>query len=431
MALVVSPILMASQKEVNVPIDKLQTHRNDSGISSGGHYSFNLFDKEDSLIGSLPSLYLHKDTGEDTEDDDDDTVALPALKSAPPVAPLSSSAPQTYSPQLNLSLYSPSPSVASSVKSSSRRSSSHTYSQSTVSAASTLAAAAVAAAAAAAAAAVQTPMNNKTRKTPLYSAPCSSSALKMDIRSPPQPSQSTSRFLNAFNRFRQGHTRQSANHTNSVSPADVAIKPSPTKSSLAEKIKSKFQKQKSTVEKKTFSMPRSASLSSITQWSRRKSSSDKAMPRKVMIHSASSTSLMSQKTTLSSSSSSSTVSSASPTITAAATSAFSLTKSISSHRLYTHKSSLDGNPYRSRQPLRAVNRHEPLVNSKRRVRFTKLVSVRETYSKAEYDRGSDPDAVCSRLTPAMAQHIKEELNAYKLHEMQVHEISRIHTHFFI
>ncbi|KAI8641858.1 hypothetical protein BD408DRAFT_313348, partial [Parasitella parasitica] len=57
--------------------------------------------------------------------------------------------------------------------------------------------------------------------------------------------------------------------------------------------------------------------------------------------------------------------------------------------------------------------------------FTKLVSVRETFSKADYDRGSDPDAVCTRLTPATAQQIKEELNAYKLHEMQVHEYSRV------
>jgi hypothetical protein len=401
-----------------------------------------LFDKEDSLIESLPSLYQHKDTEEDTEDDDDDT----ASKDAPPEEftiklPLLSTVsapPKTYNPQLNFNLYTPSPSVASSIKSSSRSSSSHTYSLSTVSAASTLAAAA------ASAAAVQTPMSNKTCKTPLYSIPCSSSTYKMDIRSPPQPSQSTSRFLNAFHRFRHGHTRQNANHNNSVAPEDVNIKPFTTKSSLADKIKSKFQKQKPTTivvaEKKTFSMPRSTSLSSITQWSRRNShrkstNNDKVLPRKVMIHSASTTSFMSQNTTSSSCSSSSTVSNASPATTSniAATSAFSLTKSISSHRLYIHKSSLDTNRHRLRQPLRAVNpnHHYNEPSSKARVRFTKLVSVGETYSKTEYDRGSDPNAVCSRLTPTMAQEIKEELNAYKLHEMQVHEFSRIHTHFFL
>lgn len=136
---------------------------------------------------------------------------------------------------------------------------------------------------------------------------------------------------------------------------------------------------------------------------------------------------MSEKT----GSSSSSVSSAS--VTVATPPAFSLTKSISSHRLYTHKSSTDTKQHHWRQPLRAVNpnRHESLLNNKSRVRFTTFVSMRETYSKAEYDRGSDPNAVCTRLTPAIAQGIKEELNAYKLHEMQVHEYSRVHTHFFL
>ncbi|KAG2228024.1 hypothetical protein INT45_012048 [Circinella minor] len=69
-------------------------------------------------------------------------------------------------------------------------------------------------------------------------------------------------------------------------------------------------------------------------------------------------------------------------------------------------------------------------NCNNNVRFAKIVSVRETYARHEYDRGSDPDAVCTRLTPAMAYFIKEELNTYKLHEMQVHECSRENTHFF-
>ena len=70
------------------------------------------------------------------------------------------------------------------------------------------------------------------------------------------------------------------------------------------------------------------------------------------------------------------------------------------------------------------------INCNNSVRFAKVVSVRETYARHEYDRGSDPDAVCTRLTPSMAYFIKEELNAYKLHEMQVHECSRENTHFF-
>ncbi|KAG0174592.1 hypothetical protein DFQ28_005748 [Apophysomyces sp. BC1034] len=64
------------------------------------------------------------------------------------------------------------------------------------------------------------------------------------------------------------------------------------------------------------------------------------------------------------------------------------------------------------------------------VRFSKAVSVHDTLSMHEYDRGSDPEAVCTRLTAESAHQIKEELNAYKLHEMQVHDLSRVHTHFF-
>lgn len=41
-----------------------------------------------------------------------------------------------------------------------------------------------------------------------------------------------------------------------------------------------------------------------------------------------------------------------------------------------------------------------------------------------YDRRSEP-ATWSRLTPALAQRIKEELNSYKMEEMEVHTSSRI------
>lgn len=40
-----------------------------------------------------------------------------------------------------------------------------------------------------------------------------------------------------------------------------------------------------------------------------------------------------------------------------------------------------------------------------------------------YDRRSDP-AMWSRLTPALAQHIKEELNSYKMEEMELRSTSR-------
>ncbi|KAI8366289.1 hypothetical protein EDC96DRAFT_443021 [Choanephora cucurbitarum] len=81
-------------------------------------------------------------------------------------------------------------------------------------------------------------------------------------------------------------------------------------------------------------------------------------------------------------------------------------------------------------PLRQTS-HEPDISQPKLVRFAKSIVVNETYSKSDYDRQSDPDAVCSRLTPLLAQQIKEELNSFKLYEMQVHEYSRIHTHFFL
>ncbi|EPB82926.1 hypothetical protein HMPREF1544_10320 [Mucor circinelloides 1006PhL] len=352
----------------------------------------------------------------------------------------------------------------------------------------------------------------------------------MDIRSPPQPSQSTSRFMNAFHRLRNSGSSSAnttnqknapyhhQNTTNSVAPAEIVstMKPSPSKSSLADKIKSKFHQQldkkknrASLVELSTkkralsnFSMPRSASLSSMTNWSSRLSggNSNKSTPLKKGInvhndklklsHSVSASSRLSVSSSLSSSSSCSSSSSSlnssshraagdtslfmppqiATSTPATSPSAFSLTKSISSHRLYNKSSSESSSSNsdaagssrhshqataRPRQPLRAVNPNDSVrfvmrqsspmsasgnsrksslqqqQHQKTIVRFSKLVSVRETYSKADYDRGSDPDAVCTRLTPAMAQQIKEELNAYKLHEMQVHEYSRVHTHFFL
>lgn len=67
----------------------------------------------------------------------------------------------------------------------------------------------------------------------------------------------------------------------------------------------------------------------------------------------------------------------------------------------------------------------------RGIKFNKYVNVHETWSRVEYDRSSDPEAVCTRLGPNLAQLIKQELNHYKLHEMVVHDSSRINTHFFL
>jgi hypothetical protein len=237
---------------------------------------------------------------------------------------------QTYSPQLNLSLYSP------SIKSSS--------------------------------------ISKATAPSPL-------AAISMDIRSPPQPTPSTSRFKNAFQRLRGSSFSKSS----SIVPLELPpLKPVPSKSSsLAEKIKNKFhhhqlekKKKRETKKLTASSMPRSSSLSSITSHFTKKTSK--------LVHSTSMTSGM---------------------------------------------SSCSSNASIPKQPLRAVNvsRAAP----KGAVKFAKLVSVRDTYSKEEYNRCSDSDAICNRLTADLAQQVKEELNAFKLHEMPVHEYSRGNTHFFI
>ncbi|KAJ7831444.1 hypothetical protein B0H13DRAFT_2240559 [Mycena leptocephala] len=68
--------------------------------------------------------------------------------------------------------------------------------------------------------------------------------------------------------------------------------------------------------------------------------------------------------------------------------------------------------------------------SPKQLAFASNLSVYDTFSASMYDRRSEP-ATWSRLTPALAQRIKEELNSYKMEEMEVHAASRIHTQFFV
>ncbi|KAI8089429.1 uncharacterized protein BX664DRAFT_245448, partial [Halteromyces radiatus] len=56
--------------------------------------------------------------------------------------------------------------------------------------------------------------------------------------------------------------------------------------------------------------------------------------------------------------------------------------------------------------------------------FITTTKVQDTFSKHDYDRASDPYAVCTRLTALLAQQIKDELNTFKLQEMMVHHQSR-------
>jgi len=68
--------------------------------------------------------------------------------------------------------------------------------------------------------------------------------------------------------------------------------------------------------------------------------------------------------------------------------------------------------------------HRSATAPVKRLTFATNLSVYDTFSATMYDRRSEP-ATWSRLTPALAQQIKEELNSYKMEEMEVHAASRI------
>ncbi|KAI8339939.1 hypothetical protein BC941DRAFT_418975 [Chlamydoabsidia padenii] len=68
---------------------------------------------------------------------------------------------------------------------------------------------------------------------------------------------------------------------------------------------------------------------------------------------------------------------------------------------------------------------------KRRLQFCPTVQVHETFAGADYDRRCDTNATCQKLTPALALKIKQEINEYKLTEMDVHIDSRQYTQFFL
>ncbi|CAK3979794.1 Hypothetical predicted protein [Lecanosticta acicola] len=64
----------------------------------------------------------------------------------------------------------------------------------------------------------------------------------------------------------------------------------------------------------------------------------------------------------------------------------------------------------------------------RNISFSPRIQFHDAWSSSEYDRRGEI-ATCNRLTPMLAQQIKEELNTFKM-EMEVHESSKPHTHFF-
>ncbi|KAG7005256.1 hypothetical protein G7Y79_00020g047840 [Physcia stellaris] len=64
----------------------------------------------------------------------------------------------------------------------------------------------------------------------------------------------------------------------------------------------------------------------------------------------------------------------------------------------------------------------------RNISFSPRIQFHDTWPSGEYDRRGEV-ATCNRLTPMLAQQIKEELNTFKM-EMEVHEQSKVYTHFF-
>ena len=81
----------------------------------------------------------------------------------------------------------------------------------------------------------------------------------------------------------------------------------------------------------------------------------------------------------------------------------------------------------------------------RNISFSPRIQFHDTWPSGEYDRRGEI-ATCNRLTPMLAQQIKEELNTFKmvchleyffyqpltnaLKEMEVHIESKVNTHFF-
>ncbi|KAI1376832.1 hypothetical protein F4677DRAFT_445155 [Hypoxylon crocopeplum] len=83
---------------------------------------------------------------------------------------------------------------------------------------------------------------------------------------------------------------------------------------------------------------------------------------------------------------------------------------------------------RLRQDTKSAPTTPQGTSGKRSATFSPRIVFYDTWPPGEYDRRGDI-ATCNRLTPMLAQQIKEELNSFKM-EMEVHETSKIYTHFF-
>jgi hypothetical protein len=71
-----------------------------------------------------------------------------------------------------------------------------------------------------------------------------------------------------------------------------------------------------------------------------------------------------------------------------------------------------------------TSEHRSVKVPAKRVAFAPNLSIYDTFHSSVYDRRQEP-ATWTRLTPVLAEQIKEELNSYKIEEMEVHASSRI------
>ncbi|GLB36699.1 putative to Saccharomyces cerevisiae BNI4 (YNL233W) [Lyophyllum shimeji] len=101
-----------------------------------------------------------------------------------------------------------------------------------------------------------------------------------------------------------------------------------------------------------------------------------------------------------------------------------------SNAIFNHPNLNSSAPALSTMTNTPMLTHRSATAPHKRLVFASNLSVYDTFPASVYDRRSEP-ATWSRLTPALAQRIKEELNSYKMEEMEVHAASRIHTQFFV
>ncbi|KAG0236323.1 hypothetical protein BGW42_003735 [Actinomortierella wolfii] len=102
--------------------------------------------------------------------------------------------------------------------------------------------------------------------------------------------------------------------------------------------------------------------------------------------------------------------------------------SLYQHQGYSNQMLPSSSPSATAASTAAVASSRPA----RQIQFsTDEPMIHLTWTAEQYDRTSDANITALRLTPAIAQKIKLELNLFKSQEMAVHQDSRIYTHFFV